>query len=156
MVRALILEESPRLLTNFGLDPQPRGIDPFSTSYWTTEPTPVNATLQNASKDSTMNPPRLPLSSRPVNGLLNTLNMSQKPSPETSAKAVKPKRMIPGEQLPAFKAEIDGQDLTKIGMIEALKKKFPKLPKDAITNTLTAVAKRVGPSEKEKRWMLVN
>jgi chromatin assembly factor 1 subunit A len=101
-----------------------------------------------------MNPPRLPLASRPSNSLLNTLNATQTASPGSTAKAVKPKRMIAPEQLQAFKAEVEGQDFTKIGMIEALKKKFPKVPKDAITNTLTAVAKRVGPSEKEKRWVL--
>jgi len=64
--------------------------------------------------------------------------------------------MIAPDQLQEFKAEVEGQDLTKIGLIEALKKKFPKVPKDAISNTLTAVAKRVGPSEKEKRWVLFN
>jgi chromatin assembly factor 1 subunit A len=70
-------------------------------------------------------------------------------------KAVKPKRTIPNDQLPAFKAEVEGQDHTKIGMIEVLKKKFPEFPKDAITNTLTMVAKRVGGSEKDKRWVLI-
>jgi len=104
----------------------------------------------------TMNPPRLPLTSRPVNGLLNTISSTQDALAGTAAKAAKPKRMISADQMAAFKAEIQGQDLTKIGMIEALKKKFPKVPKDAITNTLTAVAKRVGPSEKEKRWILLN
>jgi chromatin assembly factor 1 subunit A len=64
--------------------------------------------------------------------------------------------LVPTEQLPAFKAEVEGKDLTKIGMIEALKKAFPKLPKDAISNTLSVVAARVGPTEKEKRWVLVN
>ena len=101
-----------------------------------------------------MNPPRLPLASRPINGLLNTLNSSHTASPGSTAKTVKPKRMVTPDQLQAFKTEVEGQDLTKLGMIEALKKKFPKVPKDAISNTLTAVAKRVGPSEKEKRWVL--
>jgi chromatin assembly factor 1 subunit A len=64
--------------------------------------------------------------------------------------------MIPDEHLLAFKAEVQGKDLTKIGMVEALKKVFPKIPKDAITNTLSVVAARVGPTEKEKRWVLVN
>jgi len=103
-----------------------------------------------------MNPPRLPLAARPINGLLNTMNSTQNASPGSIAKAVKPKRMIAPDQLQEFKAEVEGQDLTKIGLIEALKKKFPKVPKDAISNTLTAVAKRVGPSEKEKRWVLFN
>jgi chromatin assembly factor 1 subunit A len=145
-------------LANYTLDPQPHSIDPFSTAYWASEPTPVHSTTQPTLKEiianGSMNPPRLPLVSRPNNSLLNTLNPAQNASSGSTAKAVKPKRMIASEQLQAFKAEVEGQDLTKIGMIEALKKKFPKVPKDAITNTLTAVAKRVGPSEKEKRWVL--
>jgi chromatin assembly factor 1 subunit A len=103
-----------------------------------------------------MNPPRLPLTTRPVNGLMNTLNGSHRASPGVDAKTGKPKRMIDGSLLPAFKAEVSGSDLTKIGMIEALKKKFPKVPKDAITNTLTDVAQRIGPSAAEKRWVLFN
>jgi chromatin assembly factor 1 subunit A len=91
-----------------------------------------------------------------MNGLLNTFNTPQPASSGTTSKPAKAKRMIPPEQLSAFKAEIDGKDLTKIGMIEALKKVFPKLPKDAITNTLSVVAARVGPTEKEKRWVLIN
>lgn len=104
-----------------------------------------------------MNPPRIPLVSRPLNGLLNTLN----PTPNaaaaagSSSKATKSKQIIPADQLPAFKAEIDGQDLTKIAMIEALKKKFPKLGKQAIADTLSVVAKRVGTSQKEKVWVLL-
>jgi chromatin assembly factor 1 subunit A len=133
----------------FLLDPQMRSIDPFSTSYWAPDPT----TITIAKKDSPMNPPRVPLVQRSINGLLNTLNGPQTSSPGKPAKA---KRLIPPEHLPAFKAEIEGKDLTKIGMVEALKKVFPKLPKDAITNTLSVVAARVGPTEKEKRWVLVN
>jgi chromatin assembly factor 1 subunit A len=91
-----------------------------------------------------------------MNGLLNTLNPPSKAASGSTSKPVKAKRMIPTEQLPDFKAEIDGKDLTKIGMIEALKKVFPKLPKDAIANTLSVVAARVGPTEKEKRWVLIN
>ncbi|KAF2685143.1 hypothetical protein K458DRAFT_301270 [Lentithecium fluviatile CBS 122367] len=147
----------------FLLEPQPQSIDPFSTTYWAPEPipapVPVQPTIKDMATNGSMNPPRLPLAARPINGLLNTLNTLNTPqnvSPGSAAKAVKPKRMISPDQLQAFKAEVEGQDLTKIGMIEALKKKFPKVPKDAITNTLTAVAKRVGPSEKEKRWVLFN
>lgn len=103
-----------------------------------------------------MNPPRAPLAQRTMNGLLNTINTPAKAAAVSATKTTKAKRMIPPEQLPAFKAEIDGKDLTKIGMVEALKKVFPKLPKDAITNTLSVVAARVGPTEKEKRWVLIN
>jgi chromatin assembly factor 1 subunit A len=102
-----------------------------------------------------MNPPRAPLAQRTMNGLLNTMNTPQQTTGSAS-KPAKAKRMIPDEHLLAFKAEVQGKDLTKIGMVEALKKVFPKIPKDAITNTLSVVAARVGPTEKEKRWVLVN
>ncbi|KAF1954226.1 hypothetical protein CC80DRAFT_595343 [Byssothecium circinans] len=143
----------------FLLDPLPLSVDPFSTAYWAPEPSPALVPFRLATKDlaanGSMNPPRLPLTARPVNGLLNTSNLSPKTQSGTNAKAAKPKRMIPTEQLPAFKAEVEGQDMTKIAMIEALKKKFPDLPKDAITNTLTLIAKRMGPTEKEKRWTII-
>ncbi|KAJ4988600.1 chromatin assembly factor 1 subunit A [Stagonosporopsis vannaccii] len=142
----------------FLLDPCPQSIDPFSTSYWTPLEqtiTSATATAHKPSSNGLMNPPpRVPLTQRTMNGLLNTLNSSSTPS--TAAKTALPKKMVPDEQLPAFKAEIQGKDLTKIGMIEALKKAFPKLPKAAITNTLSTVAARVGPTEKEKRWVLIN
>lgn len=139
---------------------QPVSIDPFSTSYWSPEPSQITSALATSNKGLTsngpMNPPRAPLTQRTMNGLLNTLNAPSGPQTSTSAKPAKTKRMIPSEQLPAFKAEVDGKDLTKIGMIEALKKAFPKLPKDAISNTLSVIAARVGPTEKEKRWVLIN
>lgn len=142
----------------FLLQPQPHSIDPFSAAYWTPELKAIKST--EASKDSTssgtMNPPRAPLAQRTMNGLLNTFNTPSQAPTAAASKPAKAKRMIPPEQLPAFKAEVDGKDLTKIGMVEALKKVFPKLPKDAITNTLSVVAARVGPTEKEKRWVLIN
>ncbi|KAH6882341.1 chromatin assembly factor 1 subunit A-domain-containing protein [Alternaria rosae] len=144
----------------FLLDPQMSSIDPFSTAYWEPDPATNASTVAVAKKDNpaknAMNPPRVPLVQRSMNGLLNTLNGPQKSTGGTPTKLAKAKRLVPTEQLAAFKAEIEGKDLTKIGMIEALKKVFPKLPKDAISNTLSVVAARVGPTEKEKRWVLVN
>ncbi|KAJ4322483.1 chromatin assembly factor-I (CAF-I) p90 subunit [Neodidymelliopsis sp. IMI 364377] len=145
----------------FLLGPYPQSIDPFSTAYWT-PPEPIATSASTASKQDTstkglMNPPpRVPLVQRTMNGLLNTLNTTPSLTTPAASKASTPKKMIPDDQLPAFKAEIQGKDLTKIGMIEALKKAFPKLPKAAITNTLSTVAARVGPTEKEKRWVLIN
>ncbi|EMD67341.1 hypothetical protein GGP41_007249 [Bipolaris sorokiniana] len=144
----------------FLLDPQMRSIDPFSTAYWapdpaTAIPAPTTANKEAASNGA-MNPPKAPLTQRTMNGLFNTLNGPQNTPSSTSGKSAKAKRMVPAEQLSAFKAEIEGKDLTKLGMIESLKKAFPKLPKDAISNTLSVVAARVGPTEKEKRWVLIN
>ncbi|USP72958.1 hypothetical protein yc1106_00232 [Curvularia clavata] len=144
----------------FLLDPQVQSIDPFSTAYWAPDPAAVAPASAGVSKESAgngaMNPPRAPLAQRTMSGLLNTLNGPQKAPSSAPAKPAKAKRMVPAEQLQAFKAEIEGKDLTKLGMIESLKKAFPKLPKDAISNTLSVVAARVGPTEKEKRWVLIN
>lgn len=150
---------SCHVITNEITDPYPRSIDPFSTAYWAPPAPVVAANTISAPKSSSTNglmnpPPRAPLTQRTMNGLLNTLNSNSAPS--ATSKPTTPKKMVPDDQLPAFKAEIQGKDLTKIGMIEALKKAFPKLPKAAITNTLSTVAARVGPTEKEKRWVLIN
>ena len=130
-------------------------------AYWACPASIAAATTTSAHKSSSTNglmnpPPRAPLTQRTMNGLLNTLNSTPKSAPVTTSKPAAPKKMVPDDQLPAFKAEIQGKDLTKIGMIEALKKAFPKLPKAAIINTLSTVAARVGPTEKEKRWVLIN
>jgi len=74
-----------------------------------------------------MNPPRLPLTQRPVNGMLNTLNLVTTSTTAVSGSVSKPgkppKRMVPAELLSEFKTEVEGSDLTKIALIEALKKK---------------------------------
>ncbi|KAF2488356.1 hypothetical protein BU16DRAFT_474143 [Lophium mytilinum] len=148
------------------LEPRPASIDPFSTAYWEKVATTSPLTLQSresgaGSLSGLMNPPRLPLTSRP-NSMLNGHNslLANKPGPKpakvpSAAQFAKPKRMVPPDQLQAFKTAISGSDLTKIALVEALKKQFPKLPKDVINNTLSNVAARVGAKEIEKRWVLL-
>ncbi|OCK76381.1 hypothetical protein K432DRAFT_396481 [Lepidopterella palustris CBS 459.81] len=157
------------------LDPQPRTIDPFSTAYWEPTFTPASNTLAVPVKETAgsassglMNPPRLPLTSRPncmANGMTNTFNKTSsdpKASKLTVVSAASsklpklPKRMVPPEQLQEFKDAIQGSDLTKIALVEALKKRFPKLPKDVINNTLGSVAARLGAKEVDKRWVLLS
>ncbi|KAF2702998.1 hypothetical protein K504DRAFT_451971 [Pleomassaria siparia CBS 279.74] len=149
----------------FLLEPQPQSIDPFSTAYWTPEPSPMAKTLAGPKRETVskghMKPPqaspaqRNPLGQHVGSGMLNTLNGAGAKTSGPLCKAAKPpKRQIPSEQLAAFKAEVQGSDLTKLALVESLKKKFPKVPKDAITNTLNAVATRVGAKEVDKRWVL--
>ncbi|GME60683.1 Chromatin assembly factor 1 subunit A [Neofusicoccum parvum] len=139
------------------LEPQPTTIDPFSTAYWEPESQPA---LTAAAKDpfGRMHPPRLPLHARPENGAsLGGAKLSSAKAINGTAGAPKPpKRTIPEDLMVEFKAAIKDSDLTKIALIEALKKQFPKIPKDAIANTLPLVAKRVGPSANEKRWILLD
>ncbi|KAG6994100.1 hypothetical protein G7Y79_00047g083260 [Physcia stellaris] len=132
-------------------------INPYSTAYWQTE-TEVQPT---ASLGTAMNPPRVPLNT--INGINQQLpslsNGTEKPSSGKgiSAKSAKPvtvKRFIPTELLEEFKQAVSGSDSTKLGIVEELKKKFPKQSKGAISDTLSAVAERVGPREGDKRWVI--
>ncbi len=126
-----------------------------------------------------MNPPRRPLQSRPIS-LVNRIAVSGLAAKQhaDAASASKPqKRLVPAHQLDEFKQAIQGSDLTKIALVEALKRRlvvlpfhcsmsplcltnksrsrFPKIPKDAIGTTLSMVAQRVGAKEIEKRWVLL-
>ena len=104
-------------------------IDPYSTSYWTPD-TSIN--VLNASPHVTgtlMEPPRIPLN--PINRQ-NTLL-----GPSAAATGIKhagsdakahmqppkgPKRLIPPEHLEEFKKVVYGNQLTKLGLLEVLKK----------------------------------
>lgn len=107
-------------------------IDPFSDTYW---PKP-----QQAFKQSTMQPPRLPLSTLNPNKSPSTTPPSAKGDVEeksdifcqssgtirTQASAAtasgKPLKLAPDDVLPAFKQAVEGSDLTKAGLVEILKK----------------------------------
>lgn len=47
-------------------------------------------------------------------------------------------------------------DMSKIGIIELLKKRFPGQKAAQIKNTLEVVARRVGNKEVEKRWVVID
>jgi chromatin assembly factor 1 subunit A len=72
-----------------------------------------------------------------------------------STKSAKPKKFISQDDMPAFCAAVQGSDLSKVGLIEVLKKKFPGRPAAVIKATLEAVAKREGVKEVDKRWRIV-
>ncbi|KAG4430668.1 hypothetical protein IFR05_013852 [Cadophora sp. M221] len=154
------------------LDPSIQSIDPFSTAYW--DPPPSSRT--------SMEPPRIPLNtmkstSANINSLFapkststtdfvksssiltpSTLSSnlpSQQPA-KPASKDAKPKKIISQDDMPAFRAAIQGSDLSKVGLIEVLKKKFPGRPAAAIKGTLETVAKRVGVKEVDKRWVLLD
>ena len=55
----------------------------------------------------------------------------------------------------AFRTAVEGSDLSKVGLVEVLKKKFPGRPAAVIKATLEATAKREGAKEAEKRWRVV-
>ena len=92
--------------------------------------------------------------------LISTVSSDLKSSPlvaalQVSGKATKGvKRYIPAEIVEDFKQAVEGSDLSKVGLIEVLKRQFPKQPKDAIKDTLELVAQRVGGKAAEKKWIL--
>jgi chromatin assembly factor 1 subunit A len=73
-----------------------------------------------------------------------------------SGKPAKEKKLLPTDDLEKFKREVEGSDLSKVGLIEVLKKKFPGRTAPMIKNTLEAVAKRMGNKEADKRWVLID
>ena len=76
-----------------------------------------------------MEPPRIPLN--PINRL-NTLPTTYAPATDNKAHGsdatapmkptTGPKRLIPSELMEEFKEAVDGNDLTKLGLLEVLKK----------------------------------
>jgi chromatin assembly factor 1 subunit A len=110
-----------------------------------------------------MAPPRVPLNPIPlVNGtslpLQSALDLLAKQPQTAHSKASKPttnSKPMPQEIMNDFKLAIEGSDLTKTGLIEVLKKKFPSVTKNTVVDTLAMVAKREGKKEAEKKWVLL-
>ncbi|RDL38687.1 Uncharacterized protein BP5553_03027 [Venustampulla echinocandica] len=152
------------------VDPNLKSVNPFSTQYWVPNPT-----------TTAMEPPRLPLTAvKPPNtstAILpsstikvtsffplttsttsTTASLSSQQALQTIStpgKDTKPKKLLPAEDLPKFRDAVEGSNLSKIGLIEVLKKQFPGRPAAAIKGTLETVAKRIGAKEADKRWVIV-
>lgn len=108
-------------------------IDPYSTAYWrsTIMANSLN-TSHPQSQHTSMDPPRVPLNaisrtnmSFPNSALSVNSLKAHNPGKDSSA-AVKPhkppKRFIPPEVMNDFKLAVQGNDLTKAGLVEVLKK----------------------------------
>jgi chromatin assembly factor 1 subunit A len=119
---------------------------------------PLNAlNSTNSTMNTAVNPVKpvrpfdfLKAGSKPVNKV--------QPPPLTAASGKsmsdKPKKMMLDEDMENFKNAIRGSNLTKVGIIEVLKKQFPQSTAAQVKDTLGVVASRVGKSEKEKVWVL--
>ncbi|KAK7890475.1 hypothetical protein LTR67_008362 [Exophiala xenobiotica] len=145
-------------------------IDPFSTKHWsdTGKTSPAKREKANATvTQAPMQPPRLPLTAVDPNGgnltppsaqstsLSAGLKTENKSTQSKANKSAKPLKLIDVSLLPAFKQAVSGSTSTKLGLVEILKQQFPKCPKDAIKNTLEAIAARQGTKEAEKKWVLI-
>ncbi|KAJ5573824.1 uncharacterized protein N7459_008251 [Penicillium hispanicum] len=121
-------------------------IDPFSTAYWqkprAPEP-PKGSTAQNPSNRTQT------LDAFRVN------NGSDTPAVGSAlpASLSKAKRPFPPELLEQFKQVVEASDLSKIGTVEILKKRFPKVSKETLKATLDQLAVRVGQKEADKKWI---
>ncbi|CDM29351.1 hypothetical protein DTO013E5_5297 [Penicillium roqueforti] len=115
-------------------------IDPFSTAYWE-RAKPVDQVLGKARPATALDGFLVPA----VPGAVATGSAL----PPTS----KAKRPFPPDQLAEFKEAVEGSDLSKIGLVEILKKRFPKVSKDTLKATLDQVAARVGQKEVDKKWV---
>ena len=138
-------------------------IDPYSTSYWQQSIASKPPASVAPGQTTLMEPPRVPL--QPINGSNNLLPLSQNlasasgvhgsiSNPSANDSTNPPKRLISKELVDDFKAAVAGSDLTKIGLVEQLKKKFPKQSKDVIRHSLDAFAERVGEKLADKHWIL--
>ncbi|KAL8822854.1 MAG: hypothetical protein Q9191_006417, partial [Dirinaria sp. TL-2023a] len=110
-------------------------IDPYSTAYWQTQ---TSATPQEAFSTGSMEPPlRVPLTAinrqnlqLPTTSISPSDSLKNRPAadatPPTSTKpAMKQaqvKRYIASELIDDFKAAVQGSELTKLGLVEVLKK----------------------------------
>ncbi|PLB42378.1 putative chromatin assembly factor 1 subunit A [Aspergillus candidus] len=118
-------------------------IDPFSTAYWTPAPAPVGAGPAGPGRSSL----HAFLGGAPSAGTAGSAGGAEGAGPGRT------KRAFPADQLEEFKRAVDGSDLSKLGLIEILKKRFPKVSKEVLKETLNSVATRVGQKEVDKKWV---
>ena len=101
-------------------------IDPYTTAYW--QPTNSNNSVQASSRPqgSLMEPPRIPLNlTNRQNAKLSSPDKDFKSDPPVKMKPSKgPKRFLPSELMNEFKNAVQGNDLTKVGILEILKKQY--------------------------------
>lgn len=65
-----------------------------------------------------------------------------------------PKKLVPSDCMTGFLQKVHGSDMNKILLVEMLKKDFPSVSKEAIRNTITLYARRMGDKETDKRWAI--
>ncbi|KAI0998124.1 hypothetical protein K3495_g10068 [Podosphaera aphanis] len=152
------------------LYPSIDSIDPFSTSYWATEsrehsrPIPSSASNKSLNHD-VANPLPIKSGNPPVTNICGSLALSipQHPASSQAHSSIKlkdketlPKKLLAQEDIEQFKTAVAGSDLSKVGLIEVLKKKFPGRPAATIKATLEKIAKRgeKGQREVDKRWII--
>jgi chromatin assembly factor 1 subunit A len=87
-------------------------IDPYSVKYWE-----AGKPSKPSLKDTFVQPHRPALAEKTAK-----MNAMAPNGPTSAPQAFKVQRQIPPQDMDAFRAAIGGQDMTKIAMIEHLKK----------------------------------
>ncbi|KAJ5995212.1 hypothetical protein N7481_002189 [Penicillium waksmanii] len=123
-------------------------IDPFSTAYWQKPRAAEQVSAKNKATNKQAKSANTQLIFKVPNSDKACAAGALPPPPATKAK-----RPFPPEHLEEFKQVIEGSDLSKIGVVEILKKRFPKVSKDTLKVTLDQVAVRVGQKEADKKWV---
>lgn len=108
-------------------------IDPYSKAYWQTVTNKSHEMSTSSSLQTCMDPPRIPLNainrinalipnpSLPVDGLKAPSPSADIPMSVKPPKA--PKRLVAPDVMEDFKVAVQGNDLTKAGLVEILKKR---------------------------------
>ncbi|KAG9951156.1 hypothetical protein KCU85_g3128, partial [Aureobasidium melanogenum] len=162
-------EESPVDLDSMKIDffiPLTKpSINPFSTSYWQAPSLPAVVAAKTSGGqmqlDGKMKPPKTPLMPRSnTNDTMTIIGASSGMKGPimsvASTKAAKPApKPLQGPELAEFKDAVDGSNLTKVDLLKALKKRFPKHTNDTIKATLSVGFARVGQHEADKVWKAV-
>ncbi|CAD0112078.1 unnamed protein product [Aureobasidium uvarum] len=140
-------------------------IDFFIPSYWQTPSTPAvivaKASGGQMQLDGKMKPPKVPLMPRSnTNDTMTIIGASSGMKGPimsvASTKAAKPApKPLQGPELAEFKDAVDGSNLTKVDLLKALKKRFPKHTNDTIKATLSSCFARIGQYEADKVWKAV-
>lgn len=142
-------------------------IDPFSTVYWQKPRAAEQVSAKTKAANNQAKGANTPFVFKVPNS--DKLCSGGVLPPPLATKA---KRPFPPEHLEEFKQVIEGSDLSKIGVVEILKKRyvltinytasqpstdsfprFPKVSKDTLKMTLDQVAVRVGQKEVDKKWV---
>ncbi|TQS36027.1 hypothetical protein Golomagni_03533 [Golovinomyces magnicellulatus] len=159
----------------FLLDPNMTSINPLLTSYWTPIVSPesesktviVNDTkklkMSNLnhveSKTSMSVLPKDSSGQVPISQKFQITTLKSKETKITTDnnnQSISAKLIAPAD-MEDFKTAVAGSDLSKVGLIEVLKKRFPGRPAATIKATLEVIARRgqKGQKEAEKRWILL-
>ena len=101
-------------------------IDPYTSSYWESATSKSSLQASTNPQGTLMEPPRIPL--KLINRQNAKLSSPSKDAKKDSTGKMKPpkgpKRFLPPEVMNEFKNAVQGNYMTKIGILEILKKQY--------------------------------